>query len=50
MSRLRAALAQVDAVYETPDDDLVGEVLVPAMANEDEVRIASGYFSSRSLA
>ena len=50
MSRLRAALAQVEAVYEIPDDDLVGEVLIPGMANADEVRIASGYFSSRSLA
>ena len=37
-------------VYEIPDDDLVGEVLIPAMRSSDEVRIAVGFFSSRCLA
>lgn len=50
MNKLSIALAQVEAVYEIPDDDLVGEVLIPAMSNADEVRIASGYFSSLCLA
>ena len=50
MTKLTTALANVDAVYEIPDDDLVGEVLIPAMSNADEVRVGSGYFSSHCLA
>ena len=37
-------------VYQIPDDDLVGEILIPAMRASDEVRIAVGFFSSRCLA
>ena len=37
-------------VYQIPDQDLVGEVLVPAMSLCDEVRIEAGFFSSRCLA
>ncbi len=36
--------------YEIPDDDLVGEVLVPAMQASDEVRLGVGFFSSKCLA
>jgi superfamily II DNA or RNA helicase len=43
---LRSALP----VYEIPEDDLVGEVLVPAIRVSDEVRIAAGFFSSQCLA
>lgn len=50
MSELLTALAETDSVYEIPDDDLIGEVLVPAMSHADEVRIGSGYFSSQCLA
>lgn len=50
MGDLAEALAKVDAVYEIPDDDLIGDVLVPAMASADEARIGSGYFSSQCLA
>ena len=50
MTRLRAALTDVDPVYEIPDDDLIGEVLVPAMSHADEVWVGSGYFSSHCLA
>ena len=42
--------AQLRPAYEIPDDDLVGEVLVPAMRASDLVRIAAGFFSSRCLA
>ena len=50
MTGLPTALTQVEPVYEIPDDDLIGEVLVPALAHASEVWIASGYFSSRCLA
>ena len=50
MVGLAETLAHVDAVYEIPDDDLIGDVLVPAMASADEARIGSGYFSSHCLA
>lgn len=42
-------IAQVRPAYEIPDDDLVGEVLVPAMQSCDELRIGAGFFSSRCL-
>ena len=50
MTNLPNALAQVAPVYEIPDDDLIGEVLVPAMSHADEVWVGSGYFSSHCLA
>ena len=36
--------------YEIPDDDLVGEVLVPALSVADDARISAGFFTSRCLA
>ncbi|MEU3560469.1 DEAD/DEAH box helicase family protein [Kitasatospora sp. NPDC006786] len=48
--RLPAALERVLPVYEIPDDDLIGEVLVPAMKVSDDVRVAAGFFSSQCLA
>ena len=50
MTGLLAALTDVGPVYEIPDDDLIGEVLVPAMSHADEVWVGSGYFSSHCLA
>ena len=47
MTGLLVALDNVEPVYEIPDDDLIGEVLVPAMSNAEEVYVGSGYFSSR---
>lgn len=47
---LAEATAKVESLYQIPEDDLVGEVLIPAMAAADEVRIGAGFFSSRSLA
>lgn len=44
------ALESVQPVYEIPDDDLVGEVLIPALAAADAVDIAVGFFSSQCLA
>ncbi|WP_212827442.1 DEAD/DEAH box helicase family protein [Catellatospora sp. TT07R-123] len=37
-------------MYEIPEDDLVGEVLVPAMAASEEVRIGAGFFTSHCFA
>ncbi len=41
--------ATVRPAYDIPEDDLIGEVLVPAMRLCDEVRIEAGFFSSRCL-
>ena len=44
------ALETALPVYEVPDDDLVGEVLIPALAAADSVDIAVGFFTSQCLA
>lgn len=44
------ALDGVLPVYEIPDDDLVGEILIPALAAADSVDIAVGFFTSQCLA
>ena len=44
------ALERVAPLYQIPNQDLVGEVLVPAMRVSDEVKIEAGFFSSRCLA
>ena len=41
---------RVRPAYEIPSQNLVGEVLVPAMRLCDELRIEAGFFSSRCLA
>ena len=40
---------QIRPAYEIPEDDLVGEVLVPAMQKCEELRLGVGFFSSRCL-
>ena len=40
----------VRPAYEIPGDDLVGEVLTPALRSADNARVAAGFFSSRCLA
>jgi hypothetical protein len=50
MSAFEDALRSVLPDYEVPDDDLVGEVLIPAMSTADEVRIGAGFFSSACFA
>ncbi len=50
MASLLSALSDVEPVYEIPHDDLISEVIVPAMSNSEEVWVGSGYFSSRCLA
>ncbi|MCY3994475.1 MAG: DEAD/DEAH box helicase family protein [Caldilineaceae bacterium] len=42
--------AKIRPAYEIPGDNLVGEVLVPAMRVCDDLRIEVGFFSSRCLA
>ena len=49
-SPLSTALSDVLPDYEIPADDLVGEVLIPAMRHADEVRVGTGFFSSQCLA
>ena len=44
------ALGHVEPLYQIPNQDLVGEVLVPAIRLSEEVRIEAGFFSSRCLA
>ena len=48
--QLRVAADAVRPVYEIPHDDLVGEVLIPAMQYAQDIRIGAGFFSSRCLA
>ncbi|WP_327375808.1 DEAD/DEAH box helicase family protein [Streptomyces sp. NBC_01216] len=48
--RLATALRGALPIYEIPEDDLVGEVLIPAIKVSDDVRIAAGFFSSQCLA
>ena len=43
-------LGQVKPIYEIPEDDLVGDLLNPAMRFSEEVRIGAGFFSSQCLA
>jgi superfamily II DNA or RNA helicase len=47
---LAGAVSGVEPLYQVPEDDLVGEVLIPAMAVADEVRVGAGFFSSRCFA
>jgi superfamily II DNA or RNA helicase len=49
MTPLASALATARPVYEIPEQNLVGEVLNPAMAASSEVDIAVGFFSSHCL-
>ena len=42
--------AFVRPAYQIPEQDLVGEVLIPAMRSCDQLRIEAGFFSSRCLA
>ena len=46
LSSLAEKLAEAAEVYEIPDDDLVGEVLIPAMSTATTVRVGAGFFSS----
>lgn len=48
--KLTDAVSNVLPAYEIPDDDLVGQVLIPAMRTAEEVRIGAGFFSSQCLA
>ena len=43
-------LDQIAPLYQIPNQDLVGEVIVPAMRLSDDVKIEAGFFSSRCLA
>ncbi|MFI1679094.1 DEAD/DEAH box helicase family protein [Streptomyces sp. NPDC020607] len=48
--QLIATLRRAHPIYEIPEDNLVGEVLIPAIKVSDDVRIAAGFFSSQCLA
>jgi superfamily II DNA or RNA helicase len=49
-SPLEAVLAGAQPLYEIPGDDLVGQVLQPAMAVSSTARVGAGFFSSHCLA
>ena len=40
----------VRPTYEIPDDDLIGEILNPALRLADDARVSAGFFTSRCLA
>ena len=40
----------VRPTYEIPNDDLVGEILNPALRSADDARVSAGFFTSRCLA
>lgn len=46
----RGMLEEIAAIYSLPEDDLAGEVLIPAIGNSTLTSIASGFFSSGALA
>ena len=50
MTSLKASMEDSLPLYEIPVDDLVGDVLIPAMRASKEVRIAAGFFSSHCFA
>ena len=50
MRRLADLLADALSVYGIPDDELVDEVLIPAMAATEEMRIGAGFVSHHGLA
>lgn len=50
LSPLVSALETTRPLYEIPGDDLVGEVLQPAMATATSARVGAGFFSSHCLA
>jgi superfamily II DNA or RNA helicase len=47
---LDKAVGHTSPIYFIPEDDLVGEVLIPAIGVCEELWIGSGFFSSRCLA
>jgi superfamily II DNA or RNA helicase/HKD family nuclease len=48
-NKLVTKLSDARSGYEVPDDDLVNEVLVPALQNADRIDIAVGFFSSHCI-
>ena len=44
------SLSETQPLYEAPQDDLAGEVLIPAFQCADEARIVSAYFTAHALA
>lgn len=46
---LSAAVANVRPVYEIPDHDLIGDVLIPGLAGATAVDIGVGFFTSHCL-
>ena len=49
INQLEDSFSDIHPVYEIPDDDLVGEVLIPALSLADTIDISVGFFSSHSL-
>lgn len=49
MSRTLRDIAPMQPLYTVPGDDLVGELLIPAMAAASSVRCMAGFFSSAAF-
>ena len=47
---LSSIFRTVRPAYEIPEDDLIGEILIPALSIAEDARIAAGFFTSRCLA
>ena len=50
MTMLSSIFRTVRPAYEIPDDDLIGEILIPGLCIAEDARIAAGFFTSRCLA
>ena len=44
------AIKATDSLYESPKDNLAGDILIPAFQAAEEARIVSAYFTSHALA
>lgn len=50
LASLREVLAEAKPVYEIPEDDLIGDVLIPALSASSKIDIAVGFFTSQCIA
>ena len=50
MNPFAGRLEDIAPLYDLPEDNIVEEVLIPAIGLADDVAIASGFFSSCALA
>ncbi len=49
VAEMAEALKDTLSLYDIPEDDLIGDVLMPAMHHAEGVWIGTGFFSSKSF-